>query len=102
MHTRHPKARLRQEELQFLSTFSFPYLLEFRYLEPGVLQMDSAQHFCFSRPYAIDGYTERNCLTRTAVSSGFSSGKKWPPFIRCPCACGAHCRQMPSGPPSFV
>src|SRR5580693_1026147 len=29
---------------------------------------------------------ERNSLTRTAVSSGFSSGKKWPPFIRCPCA----------------
>ena len=26
-------------------------------------------------------YAERNRLTRTAVSLGFSSGKKWPPFI---------------------
>src|SRR5215470_1906424 len=44
----------------------------------------------------------RNCLSRPAVSSGFSSGKKWPPFIACPCACRAHCRQMPSGPPSLT
>ena len=47
-------------------------------------------------------HAERNCLTRTAVSSGFSSGKKWPPFIAWPCACGAHCRHMRSGPPSFA
>src|SRR5580658_7248233 len=26
-------------------------------------------------------YAARNCLTRAAVSSGFSSGKKWPPLI---------------------
>src|SRR5580700_10427134 len=41
---------------------------------------------------------ERNCLTRTSVSSGFSSGKKCPPFIACPSACGAHCRQIPGAP----
>ena len=35
---------------------------------------------------------------RAAVSSGFSSGKKCPPFIACPCACGAHCRQIPGAP----
>ncbi len=43
-----------------------------------------------------------NCLMRTAVSSGFSSGKKWPPFTACPCTFGAHCFQMPSAPPSFA
>ena len=35
---------------------------------------------------------------RAAVSSGFSSGKKCPPFIACPSACGAHCRQIPGAP----
>src|SRR5271156_7056436 len=29
---------------------------------------------------------ERNSFAITAVSSGFSFGKKWPPFIGCPCA----------------
>jgi hypothetical protein len=36
------------------------------------------------------GYDARNWLMRAAVPSEFSSGKKWPPFIACPCARGAH------------
>src|SRR5258707_7627615 len=55
MHTSQPRARPRRQELQLLSTFSFLYLLEFRYLGRGALQMDSAKYFCFSRPSAIDG-----------------------------------------------
>ena len=35
---------------------------------------------------------------RTTVSSGFSLGKRCPPFIFCPCAPGAHCRQIPGRP----
>ena len=46
-------------------------------------------------------YAERNVAMMAAVSSGFSSGKKWPPFIACPSARGAHWRQIPKGPPSF-
>lgn len=46
-------------------------------------------------------YEVRNFLTRPAVSPGFSSGKKWPPFTACPSARGAHCRHIPSGPPSW-
>jgi hypothetical protein len=46
-------------------------------------------------------YVGRKFVTRATVSSGFSSGKKWPPLMACPSARGAHCRQIPSGPPSF-
>src|SRR5580692_9340511 len=55
MHTRQPRARPRQQEFQFLSTFSFPYLPEFRYWGPDALQMERAKYFCFSRLSAIDG-----------------------------------------------
>src|SRR5271155_4532066 len=55
MHTRQPRARPRRQELQLLSTFSFPYLLEFRYLGPGGSPEEEHQTFLFSRPSAIDG-----------------------------------------------
>src|SRR5262249_36738493 len=42
-------------------------------------------------------HIERNCLMRTAVSSGFSSGKKWPPFMACPRTRGVHSRQSQAG-----
>src|SRR6266481_9089957 len=68
MHTRQPRARPRRQELQLLTTFSFPYLLEFRYLGPGALQMDSAKYFCFSRPSLIDGlYREKLFYENSSV-----------------------------------
>src|SRR4029077_1413037 len=62
MHTKQPRARPLQQELQFLSTFSFPYLLEFGHLGPGALQMESTNHFSFPRRSPIDGLCREELL----------------------------------------
>src|SRR5258706_15715727 len=68
MHTSQPRARPRRQELQLLTTFSFPYLSEFRHLGPDALQMDSTKYFCFSRPSAIDSlYREELFYENTSI-----------------------------------
>ena len=50
--------------------------------------------------FAFRHQADRNSFRISVVSVGFSSGKKCPPFMACPCTFSAHFRQIPSEPPS--
>jgi hypothetical protein len=45
---------------------------------------------------------DRNLARISAVSVGFSSGKKWPPFIACPFTLSAYFRRIPNVRPARV
>ncbi|MGY4315042.1 hypothetical protein ACVWW1_004369 [Bradyrhizobium sp. JR3.5] len=50
---------------------------------------------------AVEYQADRNLVSISVVSAGFSSGKKWPPLTACPWMLSAHFRQIPNAPPSF-